>query len=94
MADDDMKLSQILSDKKLSSVAMINILNHNDNSYSYSLWKLEQDKLYLFDDEYRVGHFLFLDWNAEEIEPNSYYITTNQQHKLKIDLYFGGFKND
>jgi hypothetical protein len=85
-----MKLSQALSDKKLSSVVMINIMNHNDNSYSYSLWKLEQDKLYLFDDEYRISNILFLDWDLEEIEPNSYYITTNQKYKLKIDLYYGG----
>jgi hypothetical protein len=85
-----MKLSQVLSDKKLLSVVMINIMNHNDNSYSYSLWKLEQDKLYLFDDEYRISNILFLDWDLEEIEPNSYYITTNQKYKLKIDLYYGG----
>jgi hypothetical protein len=90
MVGDDMKLSQILSDKKLSSVVMINIMNHNDNAYSYSLWKLEQDKLYLFDDEYKVGHLLYLDWDIQEIEPNTYYITTNQSFDLKIDLYFGG----
>lgn len=81
----------IISDKKLSSVAMISILNHNDTSYTYTLWSLEKNKLYLFDEEYKLGHILFLDWTIEEIEPNSYYLITNQNHKLKIDLYFGGY---
>lgn len=83
-------LDNVIWDKKLSSVAMISILNHNDTSYTYTLWALEKNKLYLFDEEYRLGHILFLNWTVEEIEPNSYYLTTNQNHKLKIDLYFGG----
>ena len=85
-----MKLSQVLSDEKLLSIVMINITNHNDNSYSYSLWKLEQNKLYLFNDEYKVDNILFLDWDIEMIEPNTFYIVTSQNFKLKIDLYFSG----
>jgi hypothetical protein len=85
-----MKLSEVLSNEKLSSVVMINVLNHNDNSYSYNLWELEQDKLFLFDNEYKISHILFLDWMVEEIEPNSYFLTTNQNYRLKLDLYFGG----
>jgi hypothetical protein len=90
MAEDNMKLSEVLSNEKLSSVAMINILNHNDNSYSYNLWKLEKDKLFLFDNEYKISHILFLDWIVEEIEPGSYFVKTNQNYTLKLDLYFGG----
>jgi hypothetical protein len=97
MVDDSMKLFQILSDEKLSSVAMISILNHNDNVFSYSLWKLVKEtenqihhKLYLFDNDYKISHVLFFDWDIQEIEPNSYIITTDQKYKLKIDLYFGG----
>ena len=76
--------------EKLSSIVMISIIDHNGTNFTYSLWKLEDNKLYLFDNEYKLSHILFLDWKFEEIEPNSYFVTTNQNYKLKLDLYFGG----
>lgn len=81
-------------EEKLSSVAMINIVSIADgnSNYTYSLWKLEDNKLYLFDLNYKIGHILFLDWKWEEIElePGSYFVTTNKNLKLRIDCYFGG----
>lgn len=76
--------------EKLSSVVMISINDHNDNNFTYSLWKLESNKLYLFDTDYKISHILFLDWTFAETEPNSYIVTTNQNLKLKVDFYFGG----
>jgi hypothetical protein len=93
-----MKLYEILSEKKLPSVALIIIENldtekkyeERSSPIGYSFWRLGETKIYLFDENYRVGHILFFDWDVEEIQPNSYYIITDQKHKLKIDLYFGG----
>lgn len=77
-------------DKKFSNVVMISITTHNDTNFTYSLLKWANNQLYLFDLDYKVGHILFLDWNFEEVEPNSFIVTTNQNFKLKVDLYFGG----
>lgn len=77
-------------DEKLFSLVMISITTNNDTNFTYSLWKLEDNKLSLFDLDYKIGHILFLDWKWEENEPNSYIVTTNQNLKLKVDFYFGG----
>lgn len=77
-------------DKKFSNVVMISITTHNDTNFTYSLWKWANNQLYLFDLDYKVGHILFSDWNFEKVESNSFIVTTNQNFKLKVDLYFGG----
>jgi len=72
----------------LSAVAMVRI-SVNGQIYDYTNWKLTAKKLYLFDENYKISHILWLS-DLVTIKNDYEIILQNKKILIQIELFYGG----
>lgn len=85
-----MILSQYLINKNnFSGVAMIRIV-YKGGCYDYSKWRLSNEYLFFYDDNFKIIHMLYITDCIKEIDDTHIVINYDNKYDIGLELFYGG----
>ena len=87
-----LNLDKYIQDKsQLSGVAMMRLI-HNGGYWDYTHWELTDKNIFLFDDNMKINHILWLDDTISIVDDNKIIVSAagNIKQMIAIELFYGG----
>ena len=84
-----MTLGQYL---KNNAILMMSV-DIDNNTFQYNYWNIMDNQLYLLNDNFTIGHILFLDSEINDSTDGSFTVSSKLFPKFYIlNMYFGGLR--